>query len=80
MSHVILRLITRFAPIVTLPVAVVIGFIGYNIESNVSSRYTPSKEISIIEEREKRLLHQDELEEQTVAILEKNHPSKLKKH
>ena len=43
-------------PVLTIPVAVVLGFIGYQIESSISSRKTPVSETSISEQREKRLL------------------------
>ena len=79
MSHVLIRVITRFAPVFTLPVAVVIGFIGYNIESYVSNRSTPSLETSIWEEREKRLLNQADANEPELSIFEKNDRHKLRK-
>lgn len=44
--------------------AVVLGFIGYQIESRVSSRSTKSLDTSINEEREKRLLRMLEANEQ----------------
>lgn len=69
----------RAMPIVTIPVAVVLGFIGYQIETSLSNRTTPYLETSIIEEREKRLLRQldSPSDDYTASIFEKNDPSKL---
>ncbi|GLG97702.1 Small integral membrane protein 12-A [Gryllus bimaculatus] len=47
-----------YAPYVTLPVAAVIGFIGYKIEGLMSDKYTPYQE-SIEEKREERLLKEN---------------------
>jgi hypothetical protein len=59
MFQILVRIVGRYAPIVTLPVAVVLGFIGYTIESNISSRHTTQKEKSINEERLERLLNEN---------------------
>ena len=56
MSQIFVRLVARYAPIITFPVAVILGFIGYNIESSVSSKSTPYMDHSINEERELRLI------------------------
>ncbi len=56
MNPAMIQAIIRGLPVLTLPVAVVLGFIGYQIESSLSSRRTPVSETSISEEREKRLL------------------------
>ncbi|KAK7794063.1 hypothetical protein R5R35_001317 [Gryllus longicercus] len=47
-----------YAPYITLPVAAVIGFIGYKIEGLMSDKYTPYQE-SIEEKREERLLKEN---------------------
>ena len=57
MYQVVLRIVSRYAPIVTLPVAVVLGFIGYSIESSVSSRKTPALDKGIAQLRQERLLN-----------------------
>jgi hypothetical protein len=78
----------RYVPIILLPVAVVVGFIGYSIETSVSSRKTPYPDHSINEEREKRLLK--EAAEGTLtgasinrssypSIFDKNNAASLKK-
>ena len=41
MWPVILRALQRNAPFITLPVAGVIGFIGYHLEGWISDKYTP---------------------------------------
>jgi len=71
----------RAMPIVTIPVAVVLGFVGYQIETSLSNRKTPYLETSIIEEREKRLLKQldKQSDDYVPSIFEKNDPSKLYK-
>ena len=45
-----------FIPVVAFPIALVVGTIGYNLESLVSDRKTPSKLTSINEDRDRRLL------------------------
>ena len=42
-----------YAPYIVMPMAGVVGFIGYNIEGWVSDRHTPFKE-STLERREAR--------------------------
>ncbi|XP_058461693.1 small integral membrane protein 12 [Malaya genurostris] len=41
MWPVLLSFLRSRAPYVTLPIAAVIGIIGYNIESLISDKYTP---------------------------------------
>ncbi|EDW10363.1 small integral membrane protein 12 [Drosophila mojavensis] len=41
MWPVIMALLRRNAVYITLPVAAVVGFIGYNLESLLSDKYTP---------------------------------------
>ena len=55
-----LPLILRGARYAALPFAVVVGFVGYNFES-LFNRESPSKVLSIQEERDQRILK--ELEE-----------------
>ena len=47
-----------YAPYITLPAAMVIGFIGYNFENLIGRAETPWKKKSIIDEREERLLQE----------------------
>ena len=80
MSHIFVRVLARYAPVVTFPVAVVLGFIGYNIEGFMSSKSTPYLDHSIQQEREIRLLNENAELAQTrpATIFEKNDPHKLK--
>jgi hypothetical protein len=55
MYNILVRIVGRFAPIVTLPVAVVLGIIGYTLESKFSSKSTGYQK-SVNEERMERLL------------------------
>ncbi|KAK0175861.1 hypothetical protein PV328_000058 [Microctonus aethiopoides] len=63
MIPVLIRVLTRYVPYITLPFAGVIGFIGYHIESMVSDRYTPAI-APVKEQREERLL--DNLESESL--------------
>ncbi len=84
MAHVILRVVSRYAPIITFPVAVVIGIIGYNIESYFRTEKQANAE-SVHDKRDKRLLKQitteqanDHTSQQSIPILERNRASDLK--
>lgn len=52
---ILMNALKRYVPIVTLPFAGIIGFIGYNLEGWLSDRYTPSTE-PVIDQRKERLL------------------------
>lgn len=41
MWPILLRGLRVYAPYVTLPVAALVGFIGYNLENIFSDKYTP---------------------------------------
>lgn len=41
MWPVVMALLRRNAVYITLPVAAVVGFVGYNLESILSDKYTP---------------------------------------
>ncbi|CAD6230560.1 GSCOCG00006820001-RA-CDS [Cotesia congregata] len=51
----LMNALKRYVPIVTLPFAGIIGFIGYNLEGWLSDKYTPSTE-PVIDQRTERLL------------------------
>ncbi|RWS11441.1 hypothetical protein B4U79_13868 [Dinothrombium tinctorium] len=57
---IIMAVLRRYVPYVTLPFAIVVGAIGYKIESIVSDKQTPSPKVSVEETRVNRRL--DELE------------------
>ena len=59
MWPIIFSAMRTYSPYILFPVAVVIGAIGYTIENKViRSKVTPSRTLSIAEEREERFLAQ----------------------
>jgi hypothetical protein len=58
MLPVIFTFLRTYAPYITLPVAAVVGFIGYNLESILSDKYTPYQK-SIEEKRKDRLMEEN---------------------
>uniref|UniRef100_A0A2L2YAM7 Small integral membrane protein 12 n=1 Tax=Parasteatoda tepidariorum TaxID=114398 RepID=A0A2L2YAM7_PARTP len=60
MLPVIYALMRSYAPYITLPVSIIIGVIGYNIEGLISDKYTPTKKLSFEEERLERQLQEME--------------------
>jgi hypothetical protein len=87
MLQVAFRVLSRYAPIITLHVAVILRFVGYSIESRISNRKTPYMDHSINEEREKRILNETAEEKEAVAsgsspyasIFDRNDAQQLKK-
>ncbi|KAH8413714.1 hypothetical protein KR222_004359 [Zaprionus bogoriensis] len=61
MWPIIMALLRRNAVYITLPVAAVVGFVGYNLESILSDKYTPYSP-SIQEVRVKRLTEESAIE------------------
>ena len=55
MWPLVMAAIRRYVPIVTFPVALIVGFIGYQLESKFSNKYTPSTP-SISQQRLERTL------------------------
>ncbi len=55
MWPIVINFLRTYAPFVTLPIAAVIGFVGYNIEGLVSDKQT-SFDKSVKEAREERLM------------------------
>jgi hypothetical protein len=84
MSQVFVRIVARYAPIVTFPVAIVLGVIGYNIEKLFPRKATPTFK-SFNEEREERLLKElttnetNTSTEQTKNFLDRNQSADLRK-
>jgi len=78
MYQIFVRIIGRYAPIITFPVAVVLGVIGYNLESILvkasilSDRKDVDAERGITEKREERLLHADDQEEAAKIYTQRN--------
>ncbi len=67
MWPILMNIARTYAPYIVWPAAAVIGVIGYNIEKVVRGDgiHTPAKEKSIIEEREERLLKENEQKDLT---------------
>ncbi|XP_013200554.2 small integral membrane protein 12 [Amyelois transitella] len=64
MWPLLLRFLRTNAPYITLPVAAIIGVIGYNIESLLSDRYTPYNK-SVQDQRLERLTDEEALKDPT---------------
>lgn len=54
MWNLVYAALRSYAPVVTLPIAIVVGFIGYNAENILSNKSTPHREKTVLEEREER--------------------------
>lgn len=81
MSQILIRVVSRYAPIITFPVAVVLGFIGYSLETAITDKNTPYLENSIEDLREKRFMENLKDEYHTDIpknIFERNDPKNLK--
>lgn len=79
----VFAVLRTYAPYITLPVSIVIGVVGYNIEGWISDKHTPTKKKSIGEERLERQLKEMEEDKDTSlkskkfvpkTIFEKNLP------
>jgi hypothetical protein len=63
MYQILVRIVGRYAPIITFPVAVVLGVIGYNLERILyptklkEAIINDDTERGLTEKREERLLH-----------------------
>ncbi|XP_016844381.1 small integral membrane protein 12 [Nasonia vitripennis] len=55
MWPIVLGVLRRYSPYITLPFAACVGFIGYHLEGYISDRYTPGT-APIKQQREERLL------------------------
>ncbi|XP_011207981.2 PREDICTED: small integral membrane protein 12 isoform X1 [Bactrocera latifrons] len=58
MWPILMAILRRNAVYITLPIAGVVGFIGYNLESILSDKYTPYNK-SILENRAERLAEEE---------------------
>ncbi|KAG8198288.1 hypothetical protein JTE90_021542 [Oedothorax gibbosus] len=56
MLPALLAIVRNYVPYVTLPISIAIGIIGYNIEGLISDKSTPTKKLSIEDERLERQL------------------------
>jgi hypothetical protein len=66
MLPVVFTFLRTYAPYITLPVAAVVGFIGYNLEGILSDKYTPYQK-SIEERREDRLMEENLSKDVTIV-------------
>ncbi|XP_025415698.1 tigger transposable element-derived protein 4-like [Sipha flava] len=73
------RILLRYVPMVTFPVAFVVGIIGYNLEHSVRNVETPSKP-SILEEKLKRKRDDPNNVYEEPPVLERNLSPPLIKH
>ncbi|CAH0699520.1 unnamed protein product [Spodoptera exigua] len=64
MWPIIMQFLRTNAPYFTLPVAAVVGVIGYNLESLLSDRYTPYNK-PVQDQRVERLIDEDVLSDPT---------------
>ncbi|XP_053621863.1 small integral membrane protein 12 [Plodia interpunctella] len=64
MWPLLLRFLRTNAPYITLPVAAVVGVIGYNLESLLSDKYTPYSK-SVQDQRLERLVDDETLKDPT---------------
>jgi len=87
MWPVILAMARTYAPYVVLPIATVIGVIGYNLETSVSDRHTPANKDSVTQRREDRRLEEDASQTESLkelkipkTIFEKNTSPGLEKN
>jgi len=71
------RILLRYVPMITFPIAFVAGIIGYNIERTISNVETPSKP-SILEEKLRRKDDQKILYKEP-PVLERNLSPPLKR-
>ncbi|XP_065368249.1 small integral membrane protein 12 [Calliphora vicina] len=60
MWPLVLAVLRRNAVYITLPIAGVVGFIGYNLESLISDKYTPYSK-SVQDNRAERLTEDENL-------------------
>lgn len=56
MWNLLIAAARQYAPVVVMPIAMVVGFIGYNAESVFSNKTTPTRSMTVLEERDERRL------------------------
>ncbi|EDW77095.1 uncharacterized protein Dwil_GK22110 [Drosophila willistoni] len=74
MWPIVLAILRRNAVYITLPIAGVIGFIGYNLESLISDKYTPySPSIQDLRaQRQAQSLSESTNNVEKLSVLERN--------
>ncbi|KAL0809326.1 hypothetical protein ABMA28_011535 [Loxostege sticticalis] len=87
MWPILMQFLRTNAPYITLPIAAVVGVIGYNLESLISDRYTPYNK-AIEDQRVERQIDEEVLNDPTKVeklkykenVLGKNVPPSLQKN
>ncbi|XP_026734593.1 small integral membrane protein 12-A [Trichoplusia ni] len=79
MWPIIMQFLRSNAPYFTLPVAAVVGVIGYNLEGLISDRYTPYTK-PVQDQRLERLTEEDILKDPTNVQKLKYHENVLGKN
>ncbi|KPI96245.1 hypothetical protein RR46_12275 [Papilio xuthus] len=64
MWPILMQFLRTNAPYITLPIAAVVGIIGYNLESLLSDRYTPYNK-PVQDQRFERMTEEDSLKDPT---------------
>ncbi|KAF8791314.1 Small integral membrane protein 12 like protein [Argiope bruennichi] len=72
MLPALLAIARNYVPYITLPISIVIGIIGYNLEGLISDKFTPTKKMSIEEERLERKLKEMENNDLTESLKSKS--------
>lgn len=80
----LIRILLRYVPMITFPIALVAGIIGYNVEHAVSNVETPSIP-SILEEKlkrknEQKISNKEFIPNKEPPVLERNLSPPLQKH
>lgn len=55
MSPILFHLLRTYAPYVVLPVAAVVGAVGYTIENMLSDKYTPAPDSIEVKRRQRQM-------------------------
>lgn len=73
------RILLRYVPMITFPIAFIAGIVGYNLERNITNIETPSIP-SVLEEKLKRKNENPKSPYEETPVLERNLSPPLKKH
>jgi hypothetical protein len=90
MAQIVISFVSRYAPIISFPVAVVLGIVGYNLESYFRKERKLSEKAkfeSVSDQRDERLLQQitqnpstvHKYSQQSSSVLDRNQACDLNK-
>ena len=79
MYQILVRVIGRYAPVITFPIAVILGVIGYNLESIIVPKKPVEIEKGVTQVREDRLEYSENKEIYSKNIFDRNDAKDLKK-